>query len=169
MNVLVVVESMFGNTRVIAEEIAVGLREVRPEGTVRVVPVTEPVPPLDAVSGLLVGGPTHAFSMSRTSTREDAAHQGAEGQTGRGLREWVTEAGKSASGFTGAIVTFDTRIPRFPGSAAASAAKALRRAGFSRAERGESFWVSGKTGPLADGELERAREWGRTLAATLAE
>lgn len=65
------------------------------------------------------------------------------------------------------IVTFDTRVkvPGLPGSAAKSAAKALAAKGFSRVERGETFWVAGSPGPLKDGELERARVWGAELAA----
>jgi hypothetical protein len=73
------------------------------------------------------------------------------------------------------IVTaaFDTRIkgPELLwGSAAKGAAKQLAAAGFRNAQA-RSFIVDGPTGPQFDrlltGELDRAREWGKTLAAGL--
>ncbi len=64
-----------------------------------------------------------------------------------------------------AVATFDTSIhTRIQlGTAARSAARALRRRG-ARTTVGPSFWVTGMEGPLADGELARATAWGRTLA-----
>jgi hypothetical protein len=41
----------------------------------------------------------------------------------------------------------------------------LRRAGFGRAAKPEDFFVTGMFGPLAAGELERARTWADELAA----
>jgi hypothetical protein len=68
-----------------------------------------------------------------------------------------------------AVAAFDTRIsrPRLPGSAAAAAEKRLRRLGFRVLARFQSFFVEGTTGPLARGELERARRWGEELAVEL--
>lgn len=167
MSVLIVVESLFGNTRAVAEAVAGGLQQVLPEESLRVVSVIEPVPPLGHVSLLLVGGPTHAFSMTRAGTREDARRYGSSADTSRGLRDWIDEASHSATELGVPVVTFDTRIRRIPGSAARSAARALRREGFSPVTCGESFWVTGTSGPLADGELDRACDWGRELAARL--
>jgi len=50
------------------------------------------------------------------------------------------------------------------GSAARGIAKRLRHHGY-EVEWTESFFVDDAEGPLADGELERAREWGATLRA----
>jgi hypothetical protein len=68
------------------------------------------------------------------------------------------------------VATFDTRIakPRLPGSAAAAAEKRLRRLGFRSVVASNSFYVERTTGPLMDGEPERARRWGDELAAALA-
>lgn len=158
----VVYESMFGNTREVAEAVASGLRE---DGEVEVHEVSEagPLPPdLDLV---VVGGPTHAFGLSRASTREDAgtkAHRAVESAS-MGVREWL--AGLDGSTLP-AYATFDTRVnhPRVPGSAAKKAARRLRRMGATQAADPESFWVEGTEGPLVDGELDRARGWGRALA-----
>ncbi|WP_330475140.1 flavodoxin family protein [Terrabacter sp. C0L_2] len=165
MNVLIVHESLFGNTHEIASAIAEGLREGRaPDaGDVRLVHVADaPTVIGDDVDLLLVGGPTHAFSMTRPQTRQDAATQGAAAPRD-GIREWI-DVVTPRTGLP--VVTFDTRIhvKMLPGSAASAAAKALRHRGFDRAERGETFWVHGTPGPLEPGELDRAREWGTTLA-----
>jgi hypothetical protein len=49
--------------------------------------------------------------------------------------------------------------------AARGIAKRLRRHGFELVADHESFLVEDSEGPLARGELERARDWGGTLAA----
>jgi len=158
----VVYESMFGNTREVAEAVASGLREGA-EVEVREVSDASPLPPgLDLV---VVGGPTHAFGLSRASTREDAgtkAHRTVESAS-MGVREWL--AGLDGTSLP-ACATFDTRVnhPRVPGSAAKKAARRLRRMGATQAADPESFWVEGTEGPLVDGELDRARGWGRALA-----
>ena len=66
MRALVVYESMYGNTHVVAQHIADGLR---PTFEVDVVPVGEATPERVAVADLVVaGGPTHAHGLSRLST-----------------------------------------------------------------------------------------------------
>ncbi|WP_404385385.1 flavodoxin-like domain-containing protein [Knoellia locipacati] len=158
----VVYESMFGNTREIAQAVGEGLRE-NAQVEVHEVSTATPVPAdLDL---LVVGGPTHAFGMSRASTREDAAtkaHRPVESPT-MGLREWLGELGSDRAGT--AYATFDTKVnhPRLPGSAAKKAAKRLRKLGASQSADPTSFWVEGTEGPLVDGELDRARTWGRSL------
>ena len=169
MKVLIVHESLFGNTRQVAEAVAEGLRKGRPPGDDVSVSVatTDEAPTTIAtdVSLLLVGGPTHALSMTRQGTREDAVSKGAPAQPRLGIREWI-EAAAPRSDLP--VVTFDTRVHvrLLPGSAAASAAKSLRHHGFRDADRGETFWVEGTEGPLVPGEIERAVAWGATLAST---
>ena len=58
---------------------------------------------------IVVGGATHALSMSQTSTRVDATNRGAtEGETEFGLREWM--ASLPSGQHTAKIATFDTKI-----------------------------------------------------------
>ncbi|HEX5770316.1 MAG TPA: hypothetical protein VFY11_05075, partial [Nocardioidaceae bacterium] len=69
------------------------------------------------------------------------------------------------------VATFDTRVAKvrhLPGSAAKSAAKALRKLGYTAVVPPESFWVADVSGPLLDGELARARAWGEQVAAAAA-
>lgn len=162
--VLVVYESMFGNTHHVAEAVAEGLRSA---AEVTLVDVGEaPLEISDDIDLVVVGGPTHAFGMSRPSTRQSAVEQGADPQATEhsGLREWI--AGVVAhDGLPTAA--FDTKVakPHLPGSAAKSAERKLRHRGFQQLVHPESFLVAGTTGDLLDGELERARAWGESLVA----
>lgn len=161
---LVVFESMFGNTQRIAEAVMEGLSSSI--ATVILEVGTAPYVLADDLDLLVVGGPTHAFGMSRPRTREDASRQ-ARGHVvseRNGLREWLPSLGLRTGEI--AAAAFDTRIdkPRVPGSAAHAAEKRLRKLGFRIAAPSESFYVTGTTGPLIAGETERARAWGEKLA-----
>jgi hypothetical protein len=171
MKALVVYESMFGNTEKVARAVADGLR-TRME--VEVVGADQAPAPLgETVDLVVVGGPTHAFSMTRQNTREDAIRQGARsGSEETGIREWIDHL---ASGpHAERVATFDTRVARtggrvrhFPGSAAKAAAKGLRKHGYTALAEPESFWVEDTAGPLFPGEVERAEQWGEELAAAV--
>jgi len=161
---LVVYESMFGNTEAVARAIADGLSAQLPVDLVEVGVAPTELP--EDVSLVVVGGPTHAFGMSRASTRQDAAKQ-AQGplvSRGIGLREWLGTLRRSTGA---AAAAFDTRVnkPRVPGSAARGAQKHVRRLGYTAAAPAESFFVTGTPGPLVEGEQERARRWGEQLGA----
>jgi len=167
MKALVVYESMFGNTEQIARAVAEGLEE---SVDVQVAEVKDaPGEPDPVVALIVAGGPTHAFSMSRTNTRADAINKGAhEGEREFGLREWI--AALPSGQHTEKMATFDTKIEsmhHLPGSAAKGAAKAARRHGYESAAKAESFYVRDVDGPLLDGEIDRARAWGRRLAASI--
>jgi hypothetical protein len=162
MSTMVVFESLWGNTRALAEAVAEGMS---PPATV--VDVGEaPVPLPGEVDLLVVGGPTHAFSMSRASTRHDAEGKGAPaGHAARGIREWLGDLPGSDSVD---VATFDTRVGKvrhLPGSAAKAAGREVRRHHLGHLVATESFYVDDMAGPLLDGELERARAWGESLAA----
>jgi hypothetical protein len=170
MDALVVVESVFGNTRSIAEAVAEGLG---PRSHARVVDVArfDSAAPgaLDGIDLLVVGGPTHAFGMTRAATRRSAAEQAGEGAVPaeRGLREWLAALPRAERGRLAA--TFDTRMdrPRMPGSAAAGAARRLRGLGYRMVTGPASFRVTGTPGPLVPGELERARLWAAGLVTRI--
>lgn len=178
MSALVVFESMFGSTRDVALAIAGGLRPTVP---VRVVEVgalfAEPggttVP--EEITLLVVGGPTHAFGMSRQKTRDSASREARAGADAShalvsatiGIREWLDAVRMPAHSLM--VATFDTKVsrPSLPGSAARSAERVLRRLGAVPALPARSFEVLGMSEGLADGQLEAAEAWGRELAALL--
>ena len=159
MRTLVVVESSFGNTRAVAEALADGLAAELGDADVR--SVGKAPTELAGTELLVVGGPTHAFGMSRDQTRADAVRQGAPAETsGPGIREWLAGLDPPARL---QVATFDTRVAKvrhLPGSAARGAARMLRRRGCVLVARPESFFVLDTMGPLVDGELARARGWG---------
>ncbi|MCV2394879.1 flavodoxin domain-containing protein [Actinotalea sp. M2MS4P-6] len=163
MTVLVIYESMWGATKAVAEAIGAGLGEA----DVRVVDVgeAEPVVPGD-VDLLVVGGPTHAFGMTRASTRANAAKDHPPVLSPTGVREWL-ETAKLPAGL--ACAAFDTKVvtPDLPGSAGKGIDKSLRRLGGHPVAKPTTFRVHGKWDGLAEGEAERARAWGAELAATL--
>jgi len=160
---LVVYESMYGNTEEVARAVAERLTEAF-EVTLSDV---RDMPPVHDVDLLVVGAPTHAWGLSRPSTRVDAARKGTarDGATEIGLREYLNLS-PTLNGVTAAA--FDTRIDKaWSGSAARKAQRELRRLGCRMPLPAENFAVTGMTGPLADGERERAGRWAAELSALL--
>ncbi|MCF4119916.1 flavodoxin family protein [Antribacter sp. KLBMP9083] len=167
MDAVIVYESSFGNTATIARAIGDGIARHMP---VRVVSVDDPaaVRGQDPDTLVVVGGPTHAFSMSRPQTRDDAEKRGAPHE-GTGIREWI---GTLPADGGGRYATFDTRINgvrHLPGSAARAAERALRRRGLRTVGSAESFYVADTEGPLLPDEEARARAWGEHLAEAVEE
>ncbi|MEW6582471.1 MAG: flavodoxin domain-containing protein [Actinomycetota bacterium] len=168
MKAVVVFESLYGNTRAVAEAVAEGLRD---GGDVAFLPVGDAGP--EALTGadlLVVGGPTHVHGMSSERSRAAAADDARKHPEkappdvdGPALRTWLDglprHDGRLAAGF-------DTRLDKpavLTGAASHGIAKRLRRHGFAVLDE-ESFLVTGGEGPLAPGERERARAWGAELA-----
>jgi hypothetical protein len=164
---LIVFESILGNTERVARAVADGLARSHPVTVTEAGRAPDQIPP--DVDLLVVGGPTHAFGLSRPETRRDAAVLATDPvpTAGRGLREWLD--GLAAPGTEVPFAAFDTRVvtPHLPGSAAKKARKRLRAKGFTSIVDPESFHVHGKTGPLVDGEEDRARAWGEALGEQL--
>jgi Flavodoxin len=181
MNVVVVYESVFGNTRVIAEAVADGVREADTAADVAVLAVADAVPAKISEAALVVaGGPTHMLGMSKASTRRQALQADAKpvtgsddrprtepGAGGPGIREWLEALPRPVPGRVAAA--FDTRLP-FPlaGGAARPIARGLRRQGYRLITKPQGFVVEGAPGPLRPGERDRARAWGAALARQLA-
>ncbi|MCW2961549.1 MAG: flavodoxin [Thermoleophilia bacterium] len=165
---MVVYESMFGHTRQVAVAIASALPcESVALHEVGAAPVIVP----DEVELLVVGGPTHAFSMSRPATRADAQKQSGRPNVSQriGVREWLEllDAGSNVQ-----TAAFDTHVEhpkmlRHIGSAAASIDRRLQLLGLRPCCEPEHFWVEATLGPLADGQLEHAREWASALHANI--
>jgi hypothetical protein len=164
MRALIVVESSFGNTLAIGSAIAQGLGRFM---TVDVCDVTDaPAAIEDGIDLVVIGGPTQAFGMSRPGTREDAARQAGHSTAAKiGVREWLDS---DPAGIRRAAA-FDTKINKgwVPGSAAHAIARRLRKLGATLVADPESFRVVGTPGPLAAGELDRARQWGEQLATAV--
>jgi hypothetical protein len=159
---VVIYESMFGNSRLVAETVALGVGITMPVSVIDAANASSAL--LPEIELLIVGAPTHAMGLPRGSTREDALRKFPEQAHTRtdGVREWL--AGLECVRPVRTAV-FDTRVhtPVYLGSAAKGIARRLHRLGF-EVDAVTSFYVTGMTGPLEDGELIRAREWGTGLA-----
>jgi hypothetical protein len=173
MRAVVVYESMYGNTHLVADAIGAGLG---PTFEVSVIPVSEAGPAVLGAADLVVaGGPTHMHGMSRATTRKWAVQAAnrpfgdlkvERGALGPGLREWFGSLGR----YPVKAAAFDTRL-RGPAAMTGRASKAvsrlLRKHGFDVVAEPESFLVT-KQDRLLPEETTRACEWGRKLAASTA-
>jgi hypothetical protein len=169
MSAIVVYESIYGNTRAVAEAIVEGL------GGAQVLRVNDAPAKLESADLTVVGGPTHMHGLASSHSRRMAVEAAKEdGGTavepgaadGPGLRAWLRElrAGEGAC-----AASFDTRLdkpPALTGVAARGIARRLRHCGFELLGS-ESFLVEDAEGPLEQGELERARDWGTRLAGEI--
>jgi len=175
MDVAVVYESLFGNTRLVAEAIADGIRAADPAARVSVTRTdATKLGEVDDACLLVVGGPTHMRRMTSPRSRQQglqAARKAKDqqscepepGAAGPGLREWLQALPPARLGAMAAA--FDTRVEsRLAGSAARPASRQLKRRGFGLAGKPEGFIVTASQGPLRPGELDRARAWGAALA-----
>lgn len=148
MNVLIVYESMYGNTARVAKAIGAGLGDQ----------LTVELKTIDAIATipgnadvLIVGGPTYAHGV-------EAAMKAFLDGIPDGALEGVPTA------------AFDTRLdwPKLlSGAASKGIAQRLARKGARMIAEPESFRVEDKDGPLLDGEERRATEWGRQIATML--
>jgi hypothetical protein len=172
MKVVVIYESMFGNTHLIADAIGAGAAAT---GDVVVVPVARAdAEVLRGADLIVVGGPTHVHGLSRASTRASAAEMADEPDSdleldadagGPGLREWFESVGRLET----KAAAFDTRVKGptlVTGQASKGIAKRLVRMGCELIAEPESFLVTKET-HLLDAEEAHARRFGAELAAAL--
>jgi hypothetical protein len=164
MNVVVVYESLWGNTAAVARAIAEGIGEgafacTTDQATGSVV----------AHADLIVAGaPLLGFALPTDKMRE-----GIRANPGRSpappdlahpsMRSWLAQVPAGRARYA----AFETRLRLSPGSATDEIGRQLERAGYRAAAGAQRFIVKGKFGPLRDGELERARRWGSELARAM--
>jgi len=168
---LVVFESMFGNTHVIADHVADGLRASFVTEVTSAAAVTPEQ--LDAADLLVVGSPTHVHGLPGPRSRHAAADSVEKSPDqlvlepdalGPGLRELFD---RLAVDRDRPAAAFDTRIDApaaFTGRASHGIARRLKGHGYRLAVGPQSFLVD-KHNHLLTGEAERAEAWGRALGA----
>jgi hypothetical protein len=175
MRALVVYESMFGNTHVIADHIAAGLGSA-PGVDVTVTSVHDATPEVLAAADLVVvGGPTHVHGMSNKQSRVGAKDMAAKQDDldldpdweGPGLRDWFDSFSVPPERPAAA---FDTRIHAsalLTGQASKGIARRLHKHGCTLVVEPESFFVD-KASHLEPDEADRATRWGRSIADAVA-
>jgi len=172
MRTVVIYESVCGNTRRVAEELA---EVARGHGEVSVLSAEEAG--ADAVDGadlVLIGGPTHIHGMSWSATRRAGVEaEVADGDrapgvdaAGPGLRQWFHRVGR-VDGVPAAA--FDTRLDGpevMTGRASLGISRRLRHHGFAEVAAPRSFLVD-KSNELLDGEVARAHEWALSVMGSM--
>jgi flavodoxin len=157
MKILVIYDSVYGNTEKIARAVASGLAE---QGEVETLNVIYASPEKLMGAGLVaVGSPTRGFKPTE------------------GMQVFLKNL--PAGALDGVkVAAFDTRIAvkdvnnallsvmvRIFGYAAKPMADSLVRKGGQLAAQPEGFIVQESEGPLQDGELERATAWAKGIRA----
>ena len=170
MYVLVTYESMFGNTRLIAEQIATGFALV---ADVCVLPTQGATPDLVRTADLVVvGAPTHAHTLSTAQSRQGARdiasrsggslHLDPDSES-LGVRDWFRTC---PDGHGKLAAAFDTRYDASPvltGRASRGIARRIHDRGYRMVTEPESFLVT-HANVIASGEELRAFGWGIELS-----
>jgi hypothetical protein len=164
MNAVVVYESHWGNTAAVARAIAEGLG---PE--VRALTTDEATGDVIAEADLIVAGaPVIAFRLASDKTRAGLVDQSGKAPmppdlSHPSMRSWL----KNLPWGRGHSAAFETRVWWSPRGATGDIERGLGGAGYQAFAKPGRFVVTGTYGPLKDGELERARQWGADLAAQM--
>jgi flavodoxin len=151
-SILIIYDSVFGNTAKIAHAMANALEEYQ-EVDLRLVGEVFPEH-LDGVKTLIVGSPTRQFKA--TGAMDQFLKQIPAG----------TLAGIQVTAFDTRMTPKDVAknkflaiMVKFFGYAAEKIAKQLILLGGKEVVSPEGFLVTGMEGPLVEGELERAADW----------
>jgi hypothetical protein len=160
MHAVIVYESFWGNTAAVAQAIAEG---IGPDAAA----MTTDKATADVVADadlLVVGAPVLGFRLPTDAIREGLLREyGAPNPPDTehpSMRAWLDALPKGRA----RVVAFETRFRFSPGGSIGTITQELERAGYRALAKGKKFLVTGKYGPLKEGELERARDWGASLA-----
>ena len=154
LKIIVIYDSAFGNTEKVARAIAGGLAAA---GEVKVVRASEMgTGDLSGVNMIVIGSPTQGFRP--LATVQDLLDNLPETLKGTKAAAFDTRIGGKDAKAAGRFVA------RLGGYAAARIAGSMKKKGLHLIAEPEGFLVNDSKGPLAQGELERAEEWGRKIA-----
>jgi hypothetical protein len=167
MHAIVVFESHWGNTEAVARAIGEGIG-----AGAEILATDAATPAVLATADLVIAGaPTMAFRLPTDAMLKHVADDPKAPSPGDvshpSMRSWLDELPGTTIGLSARRrfeAAFETALHWSPGGAKGSIDKALRRAGYRRAGAPMRFFVEGSYGPLREGELDRAREWGASLA-----
>ena len=163
MKAVVIYDSLYGNTEKIAHAIADGLSgAMGASGSVEVTKVSEAHPDqLARLPLLLVGGPTHG---SRPSPAIHDFLNRIPQNALAGVQVAAFDTRTDPDKLTGVTRVFAKILDRF-GYAAPKISSSLENKGGQVVTLPEGFIVLGMEGPLLDGELARALDWGRQIGS----
>ena len=165
MKAVVVYESLWGNTAAIARAIAEGIGS----GTVARTTDEATAEELATADLVVAGAPVLGFRLGGDQIRAAIVRDEADAPTPPdlahpSLRSWL----ESLPSGHGRSAAFETRIWWSPRGAVGDIESRLTRVGYPPIAAAQKFVVKDKYGPLRDGELDRARQWGEELSRLLA-
>ena len=166
MRAVVVYESLWGNTAAIAGAIAEGIGPGAQALTTEAATAEE----IADAELVVAGAPVQGFSLPTDRMRASIADSEAAAPlppdlAHPSLRSWL----ESLAAREGKAAAFETRIWWSPRGATGDIEERLERAGYRVLGKAQKFVVKDKYGPLKEGELDRAREWGKQLARAAAD
>lgn len=156
MKILIVFDSLYGNTEKVARAVAEGFSS---RDRVEVVPVKEATyEKMRGIELLVVGSPTQGGRPTK------AVQQFLDEMMTRDLLKEMKVA-VFDTGLRSGDLNFALKLlVKTIGYAASKMARTVTKKGGKPVMAWQGFFVKGKSGPLLDGELERAREWAAHLA-----
>lgn len=142
MNALVIYDSNFGNTKLVAEEIVNNL-----DGNAKTISVKNfHNTDLAGIDLVIWGSPVNGW---RPTVATMSALNELPEKTFKDIR----------------FTTFDTRVKMFlHGDAKDHMAEKIRTLGGEPIAKPKEFYVKGKDGPLIEGEIEKAAQWARQIS-----
>ncbi len=145
MKTLVVCDSNYGNTKLIALEIAKSIGESAKVVLTKNFKEAD----LNGIDLLIFGCPIIGWRPTETTLK---VLENLKGKLKKDLK----------------FATFDTRVKLFiHGDAKEKMAEMLRAAGGKRVFESQAFYVKGKEGPLFPGELEKAASWAKLIKSKM--
>ena len=158
MKVLIIYDSVYGNTEQIAQAIATALG---PHEDVEILRVSDVEPEqLTGLNLLIVGSPTQRF---RPTTAIDRLLEKIPVNGLKGVKVAAFDTRLSLSDIESPVERF---FVERGGYAAKPIAGRLKKSGGSLIVPPEGFIVQGMNGPLKKGELERAADWAKQIITT---
>jgi hypothetical protein len=158
---VVVYESMWGSTAAIARAVAEGIGDSTPA-------LSTAEATADALVGIdliVAGAPVIAFNLTSEVTRPKPGslppNAPAPDLSHPMMRSWL-EALPAGSG---TYAAFETKIRGPFGHTVKTIGQLMEKAGYRCAADPLSAIVTGRYGGIKDGEIERARAWGASLAS----
>ena len=146
--VIIVYSTVYGNTKTVAEAIYDAIKERKLEAECKNVKDLKPEELIN-FDVILLGSPTHRASVS-----DD-------------MREFLDKLKKvKLKGKSGAA--FDTRYANVKEGAIEVIEKSMRELGINIILQGQPIIVKGAKGPIAEGELLKCKDFGKSIAEKIA-
>ena len=148
--VIVVYESKYGNTKLVAETIIEGMKQVKGIETALNEVKEIDIHQISSYDAILIGSPNHIGGPTRS------------------VKKFIDKLGKLNLGEK-RFAVFDTHLDKDFEKAVKKMEKRIneKAPGMKMIAPGLSIRVQGMTGPIAEGELPKCKEFGKKLATQI--